>query len=189
MQKTNNKQKHQAKTILLTGGAGFIGSHAANHLLKRGDRVIIVDNINDYYDPQIKLNRIKKLKKEHKNLTVYKTDISKYKIIEQVFQNHHIDKVCNLAAQAGVRYSLTNPMAYINSNIVGFINMLELCRHYKINDFIFASSSSVYGGNKKQPFSEKDRVDCPISLYAASKKSNEEMAFAYHKLLGLTALV
>lgn len=173
------------KTILLTGGAGFIGFHTARVLLKRGDRVLIVDNFNDYYDPKVKRDRILELQKEFSDLAVYEIDLSGYEALEKVFQDNKIDKVCNLAAQAGVRYSLTNPFVYVNSNIVGFVNILELCRHYSVKDLVFASSSSVYGTNKKMPFSESDRVDNPISLYAASKKSNEEMAFTYHHLFGL----
>ena len=171
--------------ILVTGGAGFIGFHLSKKLLERGNEVLIVDNFNDYYDPQIKRDRVKELEKQFDNFKIFEVDISDYKKSEKIFKENKIDKVCNLAAQAGVRYSLTNPFAYVNSNIVGFVNLLELCRHNNVKDFIYASSSSVYGNNKELPFSEDDRVDQPISLYAASKKSNEEMAYAYHHLFGL----
>ena len=171
--------------ILVTGGAGFIGFHLSQTLLNRGDKVIIVDNMNDYYDPQLKEDRLKKLLSIQTDLKVNKIDIVNYQELEKVFQENKIDKVCHLAAQAGVRYSLTNPFTYEQCNILGTLNMLELCRHYNVKDFIYASSSSIYGNNKKMPFSEKDRVDQPISLYAASKKSNEEMAYTYHHLFGL----
>lgn len=171
--------------ILLTGGAGFIGSHVTKALLERGDQVVIVDNFNDYYDPKLKHDRIKYLLGDHKNLKVMKVDITDYQAMEEIFKKYKFDKVCNLAAQAGVRYSLKNPFVYERTNILGFLNILELCRHYNIKNLIYASSSSVYGGNKEIPFSEQNRVDHPISLYAASKKSNEEMAYAYHHLFGI----
>jgi UDP-glucuronate 4-epimerase len=173
------------KTILLTGGAGFIGFHTAKTLLMRGDRVIIVDNLNDYYDPSIKESRLKELEKISTNLLVKRIDICEYQDLEEIFKSEKINTVVNLAAQAGVRYSISHPFTYEKTNIRGFLNLLELCRHHDVKDFIFASSSSVYGANTKMPFSEDDKVDTPISLYAASKKSNEEMAFTYHHLYGL----
>lgn len=173
------------KTILVTGGAGFIGFHVSSALLQRGDRVLIVDNINDYYDPKIKRDRILELKKKFSDFDVFEIELSSYSDLEKVFKENKIDKVCNLAAQAGVRYSLSNPMTYVQSNIVGFVNLLELCRHHNVKDLVYASSSSVYGLTDKIPFLEEDRVDKPISLYAASKKANEEMAFTYHHLFGL----
>jgi UDP-glucuronate 4-epimerase len=171
--------------ILLTGGAGFIGSHIAKALLERGDNVVVVDNFNDYYDPKLKRDRIKYLLGDHKNYRILETDVADYAAMEGIFKTNNFDKVCHLAAQAGVRYSLINPFSYERANILGFLNILELCRHYNVKDLIFASSSSIYGGNKKMPFSEEDNVDHPISLYAASKKSNEEMAYAYHHLFGI----
>lgn len=171
--------------ILLTGGAGFIGFHAAKILLARGDKIIIVDNFNDYYDPAIKEDRIKELEKEFDNLQVIRADITDYDSLEKIFKKNKFDKICHLAAQAGVRYSLENPFIYEKSNYLGTLNLLELCRHYQVNDFVFASSSSVYGDNKKLPFAEIDRTDSPISLYAATKKADEELAFTYHHLYGL----
>lgn len=167
--------------ILVTGGAGFIGMHVARKLIELGHSVVIIDNFNDYYDVKIKEDRIK-LVKEAK---VYRADISDYPKMEEIFANEKFDKVCHLAAQAGVRYSLENPFAYISSNDVGTLNLLECCRQYDVKDFVFASSSSVYGGNTKIPFSEDDNVDKPISLYAATKKSNELMAHVYHHLFGI----
>ena len=175
------------QTILVTGGAGFIGYHLTSALLQRGDRVIIVDNFNDYYDPAIKFARIKILKKHrnHKRLKIYKLDISNYKKLAKVFKKHRITKICNLAAQAGVRYSLKDPFRYEQWNNLGMLTLLELARKFKVKDVVYASSSSVYGGNTKIPFSEKDNVDTPISIYAATKKSNELYAYVYHKLYGL----
>ena len=170
--------------ILITGIAGFIGSHTAEALLKRGDRVVGVDNFNNYYDPSIKEDRIKRLKKSYK-FSLHREDISNYQAIDKIVKKEKPDKICHLAAQAGVRYSLENPFIYLKSNIDGTLVMLETARHNNIKDFIYASSSSVYGGNKKVPFSETDPVDTPISLYAATKKANELMAHTYHKLFGL----
>jgi len=170
--------------ILVTGGAGFIGFHVTKALLARGESVIIVDTFNDYYDLKIKYNRIKQIKR-HKNLVVYKKDISNYREMEKIFRKHKFDKICHLAAQAGVRYSLKDPFRYEIWNNLGTLNLLELCRKFKIKDFVYASSSSVYGGNKKIPFSEKDNVDSPISFYAATKKANELYAHVYHHLYGL----
>jgi len=165
--------------ILVTGGAGFIGFHVAKALLERGDKVTIIDNFNDYYDVRLKEARIKEL---GNNVEVIKADISDYNIMNNIFKNHKFNKICHLAAQAGVRYSLENPLAYEKSNILGTMVMLEMARKHNIKDFVFASSSSVYGNNKKTPFSENDNVDKPISLYAATKKSSELLAYTYHHL-------
>lgn len=170
--------------ILVTGGAGFIGFHVARALLERGDKVVIIDNFNDYYDPKLKHARIAQIKK-YKSLTIIRADISNYKVMEKIFKKHGFDKICHMAAQAGVRYSLKNPLQYEKSNNLGMLTLLELARIYGIKDIVYASSSSVYGGNKKTPFSEKDRVDNPVSLYAATKKCNELYAYVYHKLYGL----
>ncbi|MBT4334766.1 SDR family NAD(P)-dependent oxidoreductase [archaeon] len=170
------------KTVPVTGGAGFIGSHVCESLIKRGDKVIVVDNFNDYYDVQLKRNRIKKF---NDNCKIYEVDITDYVEMEKVFSENKIDQVCHLAAQAGVRYSIENPFVYEQNNILGTLNLLELCRHKKVNSFIFASSSSVYGGNKKIPFSESASVDKPISIYAATKKSTELMAYTYHDMFGI----
>ena len=170
--------------ILVTGTAGFIGSELSIKLLTRGNTVIGIDNHNDYYDPQLKEDRLKRFE-DNKNYTHYKTDISDQSAINDIFEKHKPEYVVNLAAQAGVRYSIENPMAYINSNIIGFTNILEACRHYKINHLVYASSSSVYGANETIPFSIKDNIDHPISLYAASKKSNELMAHTYSHLFKL----
>ncbi|MEK7167682.1 MAG: nucleotide sugar dehydrogenase [Patescibacteria group bacterium] len=174
-------------TILLTGIAGFIGSHTAKKLLERGDSVVGVDNFNPYYDPTLKESRIKELLAGF-DFKLYRQDISDKEGLKKVFQESKIDKICHLAAQAGVRYSLENPDAYISSNIVGTNNLLELAKEFKIKDFVFASSSSVYGGNTKIPFSESDPVDNPVSLYAATKKANELQAHVYHHLYGLNCV-
>ena len=174
--------------ILVTGGAGFIGYHVCQKLLESGKKVIIIDNFNNYYEPKLKEDRIKQLSDKSyndKNLSVYKADISNFNKIKDIIKKNPIDKICHLAAQAGVRYSLENPFAYEKSNILGTLNMLEIARQFKIKDFIFASSSSVYGNNKKFPFSESDSIDHPISLYAATKKSTELMAYTYHHLYGI----
>jgi UDP-glucuronate 4-epimerase len=168
--------------ILVTGAAGFIGSWVAEALAARGDAVVGVDNFNDYYDPSIKRDRAKRLKDR---VPIHETDIADYKALERIFDAHRFDKVCHLAAQAGVRYSLTNPFAYETANGLGTLNVLELCRHKGVKTLVYASSSSVYGGNKKIPFSVDDPVDQPISLYAATKKYNELMAHTYHHLYGL----
>lgn len=174
------------KTILVTGSAGFIGFHVAKKLLEDNNKIIGIDSLNNYYDPSLKNKRNSILKKD-KNYKFYRLDISDEKKIKKVFQENKIDKICHLAAQAGVRYSLTNPLAYEESNLKAFINIIECARHFKIKDFIYASSSSVYGKNKmrKNGFSEKDNVDNPISLYAATKKANELIAHNYHHLFGL----
>ncbi|MGN6437753.1 MAG: NAD-dependent epimerase [Agriterribacter sp.] len=182
--------------ILITGTAGFIGFHLANYLIKRGDTVVGLDSINDYYDINLKYNRLEtagiskaeiaynKLvnSSKHKNYSFIQLQLEDKANLEKLFAGQQFDKVCNLAAQAGVRYSLTNPDAYINSNIVGFLNLLECSRHYNIKHLAYASSSSVYGLNGKSPFATSDNVDHPISLYAASKKSNELMAHTYSHL-------
>ena len=169
---------------VVTGSAGFIGSAVALKLLERGDNVIGIDNHNDYYDTKIKDVRLQRLTK-YSNYKHYKVDLSDRKSLDEVFRNHRILKVVNLAAQAGVRYSIENPLAYINSNIVGFAHVLENCRHYKVEHLVYASTSSVYGANTKMPFSEHDNVNHPLSVYAASKKSNELMAHTYSHLYQL----
>lgn len=172
------------KFILITGAAGFIGSSVSKILLERGDNVIGVDNHNDYYDPKIKDERLARLLK-YQNYTHYKINLSDEKKLKEVFLNHKINKVVNLAAQAGVRYSIENPLTYIESNIVGFAYILENCRHHNIEHLVYASTSSVYGANTKMPFSEHDSVNHPLSVYAASKKSNELMAHTYSYLYQL----
>ncbi|MYL56095.1 NAD-dependent epimerase/dehydratase family protein [Virgibacillus halodenitrificans] len=171
------------KRILVTGAAGFIGSHLSKRLLNEGHQVIGVDNINDYYDPQLKNDRLQQITNE--NFTFIKTDLENLEIINQTFEQHSPEIVINLAAQAGVRYSLENPHAYVNSNVVGFTNVLEACRHYKVQHLIYASSSSVYGANESKPFSTSDNIDHPLSLYAATKKSNELFAHTYSHLYNL----
>ena len=162
--------------ILVTGAAGFIGYHLCQSLLKDGFIVYGVDNINSYYDPALKQARLDQLQ-SHPNFSFNKLDISSNNELNKVFEDFKPHKVVNLAAQAGVRYSLENPQAYIESNVVGFMNILECCRHHDVEGLIYASSSSVYGGNEKIPISVDDRVDRPISIYAASKISNELIAF------------
>lgn len=164
--------------VLITGGAGFIGSYSAKALMDRGDKVVLIDNFNDYYDPKLKHDRIKKLLKGYK-FTLYKGDIRDYKFLEKIFKKERPDKVLHLAAMAGVRYSLANPLLYQDVNVGGTLNLLELSRIHKIKNFVFASSSSVYGVNKKVPFSETDNVDNPISPYAATKKATELLAHVY----------
>ncbi|MCD4760844.1 GDP-mannose 4,6-dehydratase [bacterium] len=171
-------------TVLVTGSAGFIGFHLAKTLLEQDINVIGIDNLNDYYDVQLKENR-NKILKNYKNYKFYKGNIQNLNFIKKVFDENTIDKICNLAAQAGVRHSLTHPHTYIQSNLVGFTNLIDEARNHKVKDFIYASSSSVYGKNKKSPFSVEDRVDHPISLYAASKKANELIAHTYHHLYGM----
>ena len=191
--------------ILVTGTAGFIGSHLAEKLVARGDEVVGLDNINDYYDQNVKYGRlqrsgiIEKLENgssipygklltsnKNSNYKFIKLDLEDKEEMLKLFENEKFDAVCNLAAQAGVRYSLTNPDAYMSSNIIGFMNILECCRHNNVKNLSYASSSSVYGSNKKLPFSTSDNVDHPISLYAASKKSNELMAHTYSHLFGIS---
>ncbi|MCK9607962.1 MAG: NAD-dependent epimerase [Methylomonas sp.] len=170
--------------IMVTGTAGFIGNHLALRLLERGDEVIGIDNLNDYYDVNLKINRLARIK-DHAAFTDVRLDIADREGMKAVFKKHHPQKVVNLAAQAGVRYSLENPHAYIDSNIVGFINILEGCRHNQVEHLVYASSSSVYGANESMPFSVHDNVDHPLSLYAASKKANELMAHTYSNLYQL----
>ena len=170
--------------IIITGVAGFIGMHVAESLLIRGEEVIGIDNINDYYDTNLKKARLERLKSFDKFI-FYKTSIDSSKEILQIFKSHNPQKVIHLAAQAGVRYSITNPHAYIDANIVGFMNILEACRNHEVAHLTYASSSSVYGGNTKMPFSEYDNVDHPVSLYAATKKANELMAHTYSHLYNL----
>lgn len=170
--------------ILVTGTAGFIGNHLALRLLARGDEVIGVDNVNDYYDVSLKEARLERIK-YHPGFTEVRAGIHDREAMEVVFAKHKPQRVVNLAAQAGVRYSLKNPYAYVDSNLLGFVNILEGCRQHDIEHLVYASSSSVYGGNTKQPFSEHDNVDHPISLYAATKKANELMAHTYSHLYGL----
>ena len=170
--------------ILITGSAGFIGFHLSKKLLDEGHRVVGLDNINDYYDKNLKENRLSILK-GYKNFFLYKRDLINQDDLNEVFQKYKFTKVVHLAAQAGVRYSLSHPKAYIDSNIYGFFNVIEMCRKYKIEHLIFASSSSVYGMNEKYPFSEKDPVDHPVSLYGATKRSNELIAHSYSHLYNL----
>jgi Nucleoside-diphosphate-sugar epimerases len=182
--------------ILVTGAAGFIGFHVAKYLVEQGNSVIGLDNINDYYDVDLKYARLKEagisrdLIEDHKFVisTVYSTysfvkaDLLDKDFIDELFEAERFEAVCNLAAQAGVRYSLNHPYAYINSNVIGFMNILEACRYFPVKHLVYASSSSVYGLNEKVPYSETDKVDSPISLYAVTKKTNELMAHAYSKL-------
>ena len=170
--------------ILVTGTAGFIGSHLAHALLARGDEVIGIDNVNDYYDVSLKEARLARLK-TNPGFTEARIALEDRDSINQIFAGHRPQRVVNLAAQAGVRYSLVNPQAYIDANLVGFCNILEACRHTKVEHLVYASSSSVYGANTSMPFSVHDNVDHPVSLYAASKKANELMAHTYSHLFGL----
>ncbi len=172
------------ENILVTGCAGFIGMHLSKTLLQQGQFVIGVDNLNDYYDVRLKKDRLMVLKK-YDNFNFTKLDISNKESLENIFKDNSIDKVVNLAAQAGVRYSLENPNSYIESNVLGFMNILECSRHFKVKGLVYASSSSVYGGNTEIPFSVDHNVDSPISIYAASKKANELMAHSYNHLFGL----
>lgn len=170
--------------VLITGAAGFIGSHLSHRLLDRGDEILGFDNLNDYYDPTLKQARLDRLTPA-KNFSVIKASLEDREAVYQAVQTFKPHRVVNLAAQAGVRYSLENPHAYIDSNIVGFMNILEACRHNDVEHLVYASSSSVYGANKKLPFSVDDSVDHPVSLYAATKKANELMAHTYSHLFGL----
>jgi UDP-glucuronate 4-epimerase len=170
--------------LLITGCAGFIGFHLAKKRLKMGDKVVGVDNLNDYYDVTLKEARLAKLK-QYDNFSFEKLDISDRELVPELFEKYQFTKVVNLAAQAGVRYSLENPLAYIDSNVLGFTNIIEGCRHHNIEHLVYASTSSVYGANESQPFSESKAVDHPLAIYAASKKCNELIAHAYAHLYGL----
>lgn len=178
------KQLDTSKTYLITGGAGFIGFYLSKGLLEKGAEVIGVDNLNDYYEVSLKKERLSLLK-PFERYTFIRGDIAEKEAVMKIFEKYQPKVVINLAAQAGVRYSIDNPDAYIQSNIVGFFNLLEGCRYHPVEHLVFASSSSVYGGNKKVPFSTEDKVDQPVSLYAATKKSNELMAYSYSKLYGI----
>ena len=171
--------------ILITGSSGFIGMHASLKLLQIGYDLIGIDNMNDYYDISLKEARLKLLKESYPNFNFQRLDIQDTKKLKKLFENHKFDIVINLAAQAGVRYSITNPQSYLDTNIQGFLNILEMCRNYKIKHLIYASSSSVYGLNTKLPFSENDKTDCQASFYGVTKKTNELMAHSYAHLYGL----
>jgi UDP-glucuronate 4-epimerase len=171
-------------TVLLTGAAGFIGYHVARALLDRGERVVGLDDLNDYYDPALKQARLDQLT-PHPGFAFERLDLCDRLAMEELFRRHRPARVVHLAAQAGVRYSLENPHAYVNANLVGFLNVLESCRHHAVEHLVFASSSSVYGANTRLPFSVHDNVDHPLSLYAATKKANELMAHTYAHLYGL----
>ncbi|MCL2644037.1 MAG: NAD-dependent epimerase [Betaproteobacteria bacterium] len=170
--------------ILVTGAAGFIGMHVSERLLARGDEVIGLDNLNDYYDPSLKESRLERLR-PFERFQFVRLDVADRVAMAQLFVEGEFDRVVHLAAQAGVRYSLKNPYAYVDSNLTGFMNVLEGCRYNRVEHLVYASSSSVYGGNMKMPFSEHDNVDHPVSLYAATKKANELMAHTYSHLYGL----
>lgn len=176
----------QGNVVFITGSSGFIGSNLAKRILttEPDTKVIGLDNMNDYYDVRIKEARLAELQK-FENYTFIKGNLADKALINSIFEQYHPDIVVNLGAQAGVRYSITNPDAYIESNVIGFYNILEACRHYPVEHLVYASSSSVYGSNKKVPYSTDDKVDNPVSLYAATKKSNELMAHAYSKLYNI----
>ena len=187
------------KKILITGAAGFIGFHLCRVLKDKNYTITALDNINDYYDPQLKYDRLYELgfnkseiienevlkSEKFKNIEFIKTDLCSKDVLESIFTDKKFDIICNLAAQAGVQYSVSNPHTYVDSNITGFLNILECCRKNSIENIVYASSSSVYGSNEKQPFSESDRTDNPVSMYAATKKCNELMASVYNSLYGL----
>ena len=175
------------KTVLVTGAAGFIGSNLVKRLFKEFTdiKIVGIDSVTDYYDVNIKYGRLAEIEALNRDWTFVKASIADKGIVNDLFAKHHFAVVVNLAAQAGVRYSITNPDAYIESNLIGFYNILEACRHYEVEHLVYASSSSVYGSNKKVPYSTDDKVDNPVSLYAATKKSNELMAHAYSKLYNI----
>ena len=175
------------KTVLVTGAAGFIGSNLVRRLFHdfRNVKVIGIDSITDYYDVNIKYERLKEIESLNRDWTFVRASIADKDVVERIFSENKISVVVNLAAQAGVRYSITNPDAYVQSNLIGFYNILEACRHHEVEHLVYASSSSVYGSNKKVPYSIDDKVDNPVSLYAATKKSNELMAHAYSKLYNI----
>lgn len=182
----NYKELDTSKKIMITGSAGFIGFHLSKKLLEAGCEIVGFDNLNDYYDVQLKLDRLAILK-EYEKFHFVKGDLADEEALKTVFEQEKPEIVVNLAAQAGVRYSIENPKAYMQSNMIGFFNILECCRNYPVEHLVYASSSSVYGANKKVPFSTEDKVDHPVSLYAATKKSNELMAHCYSKLYGIPA--
>ena len=175
------------KTVLVTGAAGFIGSNLVKRLFNEFPdiKIVGIDSVTDYYDINIKYGRLAEIEALNRDWTFVKASIADKSIVNDLFSEHHFAVVVNLAAQAGVRYSITNPDAYIESNLIGFYNILEACRHYEVEHLVYASSSSVYGSNKKVPYSTDDKVDNPVSLYAATKKSNELMAHAYSKLYNI----
>lgn len=175
------------KTVLVTGAAGFIGSNLVKRLFNEFPdiKIVGIDSVTEYYDVNIKYGRLAEIEALNRDWTFVKASIADKSIVNDLFSEHHFAVVVNLAAQAGVRYSITNPDAYIESNLIGFYNILEACRHYEVEHLVYASSSSVYGSNKKVPYSTDDKVDNPVSLYAATKKSNELMAHAYSKLYNI----
>ena len=177
----------EGKTVLVTGAAGFIGSNLVKRLFHdvKDIKVVGIDSITDYYDVNIKYGRLKEIESLNRDWVFLKANIADKSVINELFEKYNFSVVVNLAAQAGVRYSITNPDAYIESNLIGFYNILEACRHHEVEHLVYASSSSVYGSNKKVPYSTDDKVDNPVSLYAATKKSNELMAHAYSKLYNI----
>lgn len=177
----------EGKTVLVTGAAGFIGSNLVKRLFRdyKDIKVVGIDSVTDYYDVNIKYERLKEIESLNRDWTFVKASIADRDVVNDLFDKYHFSVVVNLAAQAGVRYSITNPDAYIESNLIGFYNILEACRHHEVEHLVYASSSSVYGSNKKVPYSTNDKVDNPVSLYAATKKSNELMAHAYSKLYNI----
>lgn len=177
----------EGKTVLVTGAAGFIGSNLVKRLFKdyKDIKVVGIDSVTDYYDVNIKYERLKEIESLNRDWAFVKESIADRDVVNDLFDKYHFSVVVNLAAQAGVRYSITNPDAYIESNLIGFYNILEACRHHEVEHLVYASSSSVYGSNKKVPYSTDDKVDNPVSLYAATKKSNELMAHAYSKLYNI----
>ena len=172
------------RITIVTGVAGFIGFHVASALLQRGERVLGIDNLNPYYEVSLKEARLNQILSSH-HFTFYREDIGDLDALHEIFSHHHIERICHLAAQAGVRHSIENPFIYEQSNVKGFLNLLEMARKFPVANFVFASSSSVYGGNRKLPFSIEDNVDTPISLYAATKRANELMAHTYSHLYGI----